>query len=148
MAKPTDMPTIILMIEQDQHQIDRMYAALKEIWCNVHVHKIDSVGKAIDYLFRKGRESETLTDPDLVILGALTPATEVIHILSVIRKSQKLQNLPVVAMTVLEQVNYKNIAERLGVALVLPQSQIKNQTQMISSVMIDCWFEGGVPIVK
>lgn len=142
MQNPIDMAMIILMIEQDQHQIDTTCAAIQEIWHDVLVHKIDTVDEAIDYMFRKGCGSETLPDPDLVILGALTPVIDAIHLVSVTRKSRKLERLPIVAMTIREQVNCRDFAQKLGVDLVVPQSQIEIQMRKISKIMVEYWFEG------
>jgi len=148
MQIPVDMPTIIVMVEQDQRQIDSASRAFREIWFNVVLHNINTVEGAIDYLFRKGRGSKSLPNPDLVILGATIPVTDAIHLLSVTRKSRKLQQLPVIAMTAQENVNHGNIAEKLGVALVVPLDQIESQMRRISEIMIDYWFEGPTPMTN
>ena len=148
MQIPIDMPTIILMVEQSRVQIDSTLAAFREIWFDVYVQNVDTVDQAIDYLFRKGRGTEEYPYPDLVILGALTPVTDAIHLLSITRKSQKLQYLPVVAMTGLDKANHHSLAEKLGVALVMPKSQIATQARLISEIMIDYWFESAIPANK
>ena len=145
MQIPIDMPTIILMVEQNRHEVDSTLAAFREIWFDVYVQNVDTVDQAIEYLFRKGRGTEEHPYPDLVILGALTPVTDATHLLSITRKSRKLQYLPVVAMTCLDKANHQNLAEKLGVALVMPKSQMATQARLISEIMIDYWFESSIP---
>ena len=48
MQIPIDMPTIILMVEQNRVQIDSTLAAFREIWFDVYVQNVDTVDQAID----------------------------------------------------------------------------------------------------
>jgi CheY-like chemotaxis protein len=90
----------ILLVEDDPHGVELMLAAFAEQNMANRVVVVRDGAEALDYLFRRGKfKNRVSDDPIVVLLDNKMPKVNGLEVLKIIRADKNLKLIPVVALT-------------------------------------------------
>jgi len=94
-------PFIVLMAEDDEHDILAVRRAWKKRNINNPLYIVNDGEECLDYLHRRGKYSEqgTAPRPGIVLLDIKMPKMDGLAVLEYIRKSDEFRRLPVIILT-------------------------------------------------
>ncbi len=94
-------PFVVLMAEDDEHDIVAVKRAWKKHNINNPLHIVNDGEECLDYLHQRGKYSEpgTAPRPGILLLDIKMPKMDGLAVLEHIRKSDKFTRLPVIILT-------------------------------------------------
>ena len=94
-------PFIVLMAEDDEHDILAVRRAWKKRNINNPLYIVNDGEECLDYLHQRGKYSEqgTAPRPGIVLLDIKMPRMDGLAVLEYIRKSDEFNRLPVIILT-------------------------------------------------
>jgi len=91
-------PIKILLVEDNPGDVLLARVAFEKIQFSVDVEVVSDGEEALDFLFKKGKFTESPT-PDLVLLDLNLPARSGTEVLAVIKSDEVLRVIPVIILT-------------------------------------------------
>ncbi len=117
-------PFIVLMAEDDEHDILAVRRAWKKRNINNPLYIVNDGEECLDYLYQRGKYSEpgTAPRPGIVLLDIKMPKMDGLAVLEYIRKSDAFHRLPVIILTTSkdEQDRLKSYNLRANAYIIKP----------------------------
>ena len=94
-------PFVVLMAEDDEHDIVAIKRAWKKRKINNPLYIVNDGEECLDYLYQRGKYSEqgTAPRPGILLLDMKMPKMDGLAVLEHIRKSDEFHRLPVIIFT-------------------------------------------------
>ena len=97
----SDKPFVVLLVEDDEHDIVAAKRAWKQNNIANPLHIVRSGAECLDYLHRRGSYSDPAAapTPGILLLDIKMPGMDGFAILEEIRQNERLRRLPIVVLT-------------------------------------------------
>jgi len=120
----TRKPFVVLMAEDDEHDIVAVKRAWKKRSINNPLYIVNNGEECLDYLHRRGKYSDpgVAPRPGIVLLDIKMPRMDGLAVLDYIRKSDEFNRLPVIILTTSkdEQDRLKSYDLRANAYIIKP----------------------------
>ncbi len=144
-AVSSGQKTSVLLIEGNLEDAEFVEKSLSKIWCSVVVHSTPNNDEALSFL-DKHTQPGCMSPPDLILLGFDMPIIEALDFISKKQQNKFTRDVPVVALSNLNNVTEYAILSELGITAVVSRSSFHDQMNHVSKLMVSYWFEGQITL--